>query len=111
MNFETIERERERLLKRLDDLDRRERDYRTHYDELEFLADAPEGTVIRFSRKFERSGRWYTYVAVRVEGRWYLSGEFALQGTLASWLTSGYARNIEVRNIEVAGKWKAVSDA
>lgn len=35
---------------------------------------APSGTMIQFSKRFLRNGPTYQYVAVEVNGRWYLSG-------------------------------------
>lgn len=43
-----------------------------------------DGTVIRFAKRFQRSGKIYTYAGIRADGLWYLSGKRE-QGQARTW--------------------------
>lgn len=67
----------------------------------------PDGTVLRFDKRFSGMGRVYSYAAMRAEGDWHLTGAakprpaYSWAG-LADFLTEG-----TVTNLEEACRWDA----
>jgi hypothetical protein len=68
-------------------------------DRLEALPedDFADGDVIQFKRRFPDGGPWYQYVAIKIDGRWHMSGKawhhFTAWETLAGLLMSDLTKD------------------
>lgn len=69
-----------------------------------------DGTVVRFTKRFANSTASYTYIALWINDRWYLSGRRDLAVALSheEFLTELGARTIV--KAEVAVDWDAIVD-
>lgn len=72
------------------------------------LSKLKDGSVIRFDKEFGRGSRRYTYVAIKVEGRWFTSGSGVCRATddaMAGWILTNGIKNVKV---QVASKWSTI---
>lgn len=72
------------------------------------LSTLKNGTVIRFDKEFGVGGRRYTYVAIKVEGRWFTSGSGVVRATdeaMASWILNNGIKDVKVQK---ASKWETI---
>lgn len=64
--------------------------------------EPPEGSVVRFTRTFNRSGRKYLYAAILVDGLWYLTG--TKNDLPANW--PGILRMADSGSVEIVSTWE-----
>lgn len=65
------------------------------------------GTVIRFKVQFQVGGVWYTYVATKVKGRWFITGN---RMSYLTWdaLVEFWSKANRVKGLKVATAWEEV---
>lgn len=53
----------------------------------------PDGTAIKFKKRFNEVGPDYTYLAIKLAGKWYTTGKLGFNGvdwpSLVTWLVTG----------------------
>lgn len=65
----------------------------SNYNKIElenYLASFTDETVIKFEKKFDSGDHWYTFVALKLSGFWYTTGQGKFTDRkFAGWLLDG----------------------
>lgn len=104
---------REALVRQLVLVDAEEHAHKKYEKELSELFSLGDGAVLRFDRCFILGGRgradqekWYTYVAIRAAGGWYLSGYGNENAKIYSGELKRLLTNEVIRNVQVVNEWR-----
>ncbi len=73
------------------------------------VAEPPHGSVVKLRVTYPNSPRTYTYAAVGINGRWYLtgwtSGEAPTWAQLIDWLKT---KKADVLDVGLATEWESL---
>lgn len=72
-----------------------------------------DGTVVKWQFRYSPDAMWYSYAAMKIRGRWYITGRSS--GTPTDWdeIVGSYlgASKTFVRKIRVATAWKKLGES
>jgi hypothetical protein len=70
-------------------------------------SDYPDETVLTWNQRYEKNGQLYTFVALKVAGRWYTTSTFQRQSWSWEALVEEYLAKAE-GDVYIVSEWKAI---